>query len=150
MKQPDAMGPLERRGRWISLVIAVLIGVPAAISSAMIIVAMTRLPASTLIHHRLSTFLGPLMFNAIPIVLSLLLYRGYSWVRYYAVFSNAVYALLLFAGLIGAETLLELLLRAAGVAISVAIATILWRSKSVKAYFDHQSRARYAIPSIRK
>lgn len=105
---------------------------------------------SSVLRSEPAVQLGPLTFSAIPIVLCLLLYRGYSWVRYYVVFSNSIYAIFLCVSLFQANTPLDLSLRAVWATICLTTAMILWRSKSVKAYFDHQSRTRYAIPSIRK
>jgi len=138
------MTPEAIRGRKITIMIALIVAIPAVLR--LIILWLLGLPKDTFT-------VGSIAF---PILLSWLLYKGYGWVRGYLLISFAFTGLLLvLAGVV------QLASRAVAIEIAgvISFATglsylmslyVLFRSKAVVSYFDHRSEAREGIISVLK
>jgi hypothetical protein len=139
------MTPEAIRGRKITIIIALIVAIPAVLR--LILLWLLGLP------HDLFT-MGSVAF---PILLSWLLYKGYGWVRGYLLVSFALAGLLfVFAGVAQLANRAALESEIAG-AISIAIGLsyllsfyVLFRSNAVVSYFDHRSEAREGIISVLK
>ena len=93
---------------------------------------------------------GILLFQIIfPLVLCILLVKGYSTARAYIVFSLYLGALLLFiSGLLSGNLLAYVLSILLG-GFYVTAGTVLWRSSAVNAYFDHETHERDGLLSLK-
>jgi hypothetical protein len=138
------MTPEAIRGRKITIMIALIVAIPAVLR--LILLWLLGLPKDTFT-------VGSIAF---PILLSWLLYKGYGWVRGYLLISFAFTGLLLvLAGVVQLASR-AVAIEIAGV-ISFAIGLsyllslyVLFRSKAVVSYFDHRSEAREGIISVLK
>ena len=138
------MTPEAIRGRKITIIIALIVAIPAVLR--LILLWLLGLPKDTFT-------VGSIAF---PILLSWLLYKGYGWVRGYLLISFAFTGLLLvLAGVVQLASR-AVAIEIAGV-ISFAIGLsylmslyVLFRSKAVVSYFDHRSEAREGIISVLK
>jgi hypothetical protein len=135
------MTPEELRGRRTTMVIALVVGVPPLLT--LVVLLLLRQPGSDI----------PWVQSLIPVALSVLLLKGYRWARAYIIFSLFAASLLLLLGALFAGSLV-LAIATAIVTLPFAVAyvicaIILWRSKAVEAYFDRQTYARDALPSLK-
>ena len=138
------MTPEAIRGRKITIMIALIVAIPAVLR--LILLWLLGLPKDTFT-------VGSIAF---PILLSWLLYKGYGWVRGYLLISFAFTGLLLvLAGVVQLASR-AVAIEIAGV-ISFAIGLsylmslyVLFRSRAVVSYFDHRSEAREGIISVLK
>ena len=136
------MTPEETRGRRITTVIALVVGIPPLLMLFGLLFAGRS--ASSL----------PWFQIILPVALSVLLYQGYRWARaYIIIFSLCAGSLLLLLGSLGAGSLVMaiayLVVSIPFAAIYVTAAIILCRSKAVEAYFDRQTHTRDAFPSLK-
>jgi hypothetical protein len=144
-KKEADMTPEAIRGRKITIIIALVVAIPAVLR--LVLLWLLGLPHDTFT-------VGSIAF---PILLSWLLYKGYGWVRGYLLVSFAFTSLLfVFAGVVQLANRTALESEIAG-AISIAIGLsyllslcVLFRSKAVVSYFDHRSEAREGIISVLK
>ena len=130
----------ETRGRRITLGIAIWLGLPSALTLLLVPFMKARPTPGTWIS---------LIIN---IAMSWMLYRGYRWVRGYAML---YFVLATISSLVNGARLLRVLgsygLRAvggewplllallAGIAVKVGLFLLLWQSDSVAAYFDREN-----------
>jgi hypothetical protein len=138
-KDGGAVSP-ETRGRRITLGIAIWLALPSALTLLLVPFTKARPTAGTWISL------------AINIAVSWMLYKGFRWVRGYAM---AYFALAIFSTFANGASLLRVLgsygLHAArgewplllalvgGVAVKVGLFLVLWQSDSVAAYFDREN-----------
>jgi hypothetical protein len=127
----------QRRGRTISLVIAVGL---VAINVLLFLLAALVQPET-----------GAFQWFRLGLVLALAwcVFKGYGWARAYVAFSMLVCSLLWLVGPILAGQPIELVIGVPLSAIFITGAVVLWRSKSVAAYFDHQTQRRDAPLSMK-
>lgn len=131
----------ELRGRRITLVVALVVGVPPILM--LLVLFLLRRPVSTI----------PWFQILLPVVLSILLARGYRWAKAYIIFSLFVGSLLLLLGPLLAPTFIEAIVGSVicvpFAAAYIAAAIILLKSKTVETYFDRQTHNRDEMPSLR-
>src|SRR5262245_39170977 len=131
----------EIRGRRITIMIALVVGVPPLIM-LLILLALGK-PGSQI----------PWFQILLPMVLSILLFKGYRWARAYIIFSLCAGALLLLVQPLLAGSLVLAIATAIFslpfAAIYVTSAVVLYRSKAVEAYFEKQTHDRDSLPSLK-
>ena len=143
-KEEGDMTSQAIRGRKITIIIALIVAIPAVVR--LILLLLLGLP-------RDSFTVGSIAF---PVLLSWLLYQGYGWVRGYLLVSFALTGLLLvFAGVVqlGSRAFAIEIAGVVSIAIGVSYLLsfyVLFRSKAVVSYFDHRSEAREGIISVLK
>jgi|SRR5215813_2606668 len=135
------MTPEEIRGRRITIVIALVVGIPPILVVLGLMAA--GKPASSI----------PWFQIVLPVVLSVLLCLGYRWARAFTIFSLLAGSLLLLLSALAAGSpvlaVVTLLVSIPFAAANVTAAIILWRSKAVEAFFDRRTSARDTLPSLR-
>lgn len=127
----------ENRGRWITMGIAAFVAVPPLLTTLLVLTLGQPVP-------------GQLWFRlALGSVLALLLVMGYTWARAYIGYVLSIGSVLLNLGTLLRSPLLGIL-TIPFTALNVAAAVILWKSKSVDAYFARQTHRRDDLPSLKE
>ncbi len=131
------MTPEEQRGR----VIAVSIG------AALVVISVLSFFLVLLVRRHVGPF--QLFQLGASVVLAWLMFKGYGWARAYVAFSLLLGGVFLLLLPILARRPLGLIIALPISAAYVAAGLVLWKSKSVEAFFDRQAEIRNAPPSIR-
>lgn len=130
------MTPEQIQGRKITIAIALVVGIPALLMAILLLVSPVP-----------STGLGWVQV-ILPVVLAVLLYKGYGRARAYGIFSLGLGSVWLILGTLLSGNIAAIVITTPIYAINLAAAIVLWKSKSVEAYFDRQTGLREGVPSI--